>query len=368
MEAGQGDELEFVAHGAQLALELRRRLDPHLALPVEAGRAVVGQHLAGEVAVDRLGEGAGIVEVGVGGLPPQQVGIGRIGQAAGDGVLLAAAGADAVEALRRAVVADEGPVALVHVAGEELRALGIRPAQQHGRHALDVGGEAGGVQGADVLADRHQHLAAEMAALLLGGQLVLEVHARGAGIDHRPHQLIGVERAAEAGLGVGHDRRHVVRRVVLAAFLHRDLVGPAQRVVDAADHLGDAVDRIERLVRVHGAGGIGVRRHLPADEVDRLQPGLDLLQRLHAGQRAERRHLRLGLQQLPQPPGAAVGQGMGDRGSCRRGGRHPRACSRGGCRRSGRARAGRRHRLPSGAWVGVGVGAHRNPPVPVGVE
>ena len=57
----------------------------------------------------------------------------------------------------------------------------------------------------------HEHLAAHVAALLLGGELVLEVDAGGAGLDHRLHQLEGVERAAEAGLGVGHDRREPVR-------------------------------------------------------------------------------------------------------------------------------------------------------------
>ncbi len=58
---------------------------------------------------------------------------------------------------------------------------------------------------------RDQHLAAHVAALLLGGELVLEMDARGAGLDHRLHDLEGVERPAEARLGVGHDRREPVR-------------------------------------------------------------------------------------------------------------------------------------------------------------
>ena len=45
-----------------------------------------------------------------------------------------------------------GPVALIDIAGEQLRRLGVGPAQQHGRHAFHVRGEARGVQGADVLA------------------------------------------------------------------------------------------------------------------------------------------------------------------------------------------------------------------------
>ncbi len=59
-------------------------------------------------------------------------------------------------------------------------------------------------------AGRDEHLAAHVAALLLARELVLEVDAGGAGLDHRLHQLEGVERAAEAGLGVGDDRREPV--------------------------------------------------------------------------------------------------------------------------------------------------------------
>jgi hypothetical protein len=36
------------------------------------------------------------------------------------------------------------------------------------------------------------------------------VHARGARLDHRLHQLEGVEHAAETRLGVGDDRREPV--------------------------------------------------------------------------------------------------------------------------------------------------------------
>ena len=74
-----------------------------------------------------------------------------------------------------------------------------------------------------ILLRRHQNLAAEMAAFLLGRELVLEMDAGGAGLDHRLHQLEGVERAAEAGLGIGDDRREVIG--VAAAFERLDLVG-----------------------------------------------------------------------------------------------------------------------------------------------
>ena len=209
-----------------------------------------------------------------------------------------------------ALAGDERTVALVDVGGQQLRRVRVGAAQQHGRHALDIGGEPRGVQRADVLRDRHQHLAAEMAALLLGRELVLEMHAGGAGLDHRLHQLERVQRAAEPGLGVGHDRRHPVGAAL--ALRARDLVGAAQRVVDPAHHVRHGIDRVQRLVRIHLTRGVGVGGDLPAGQVDRLQPGLDLLHRLVAGQRAQRRHVGLGLQQLPQPGRAHLGQRVAD--------------------------------------------------------
>ena len=61
-----------------------------------------------------------------------------------------------------------------------------------------------------------------MAALLLRAQLVFEVNAGSAGGDHRLHQLENVERAAEAGFGVGDDRQ--IPLLAPAAFERFDLV------------------------------------------------------------------------------------------------------------------------------------------------
>jgi hypothetical protein len=125
-----------------------------------------------------------------------------------------------------------------------------------------------------------------VAALLHRRQLVLEVHAGGAGLDHRLHQFEGVEHAAEAGFRVGHDRLQEVDVVLAFGVVH--LVGAQQRVVDALDDRRHRVGRVQRLVRVHLPGQVGVGGHLPAGQVDRLQAGLDLLHGLVAGQRAER--------------------------------------------------------------------------------
>ena len=137
------------------------------------------------------------------------------------------------------------------------------------------------------------------------------MHARRAGRDHGLHQLEGIQHAAEPGFGVGDDGGEPVGRVVHIAVLRLrpgDLVGAQQRVVDPADDLRHRVDRVEALVRVGLPGQVGVRRHLPAGQVDGLKPRLDLLDRLVAGQRAECGHGVLLGEQLAQPLGTAAGQ------------------------------------------------------------
>jgi hypothetical protein len=76
-------------------------------------------------------------------------------------------------------------------------------------------------------------------------------------------------------------------------------------VVDLLDDLGHRVHRVQRLVGVHLAVAVGVASDLPAGQVDGLQAGLDLLQRLVAGERAQRVDEGLGVDQVPQLLGAA---------------------------------------------------------------
>ena len=96
------------------------------------------------------------------------------------------------------VVLDKRHVARVNVACQQLRRVGVGARHDERRHAHHVGRQAGRHQLLLELADRHQHLAAHVAALLGRRELVLEVHARGAGFDHKLHQLERVERAAKA--------------------------------------------------------------------------------------------------------------------------------------------------------------------------
>ena len=96
-------------------------------------------------------------------------------------------------------------------------------ATMHRRNSADVGGEPRRVEVADRRLGRDQHLAAEMAALLLGGELVLEMDAGGTRFDVRLHDLEAVQRSAEAGFGVGDDRHEPIAPG--AAFHMLDLVG-----------------------------------------------------------------------------------------------------------------------------------------------
>ena len=102
MEPGQRDELELVSHAADRPAGTPAICSGRqLLLPVETGRAIIGQQLAGKPPVDRVREALRLMQVRLARLPPQQVGIGRVGQAAGDRVLHAQPGPDAEEAFRR---------------------------------------------------------------------------------------------------------------------------------------------------------------------------------------------------------------------------------------------------------------------------
>ena len=283
MEAGEGDELELVAHGGEVFLEGVDLGLGEFGAPVEGGGTVVGEELAGELGVDGGGELFGFGYVGFGGLAPDDVGVGGVGEAAGDGAVDTTV--DAAEAFDGALAGDEGRVDGVAVGGDELGAVGVGAGYEEGGDAEDVGGQACGDELLDGLAGGDEDLAAHVAALFCGGELVFEVDSCGTGFDHGLHELEGVEGSTEAGLGVGDDGEHPVD--VVALFGVMDLVGAEEGVVDGLDDGGDAVDGVEALVGVHLAAGIGVGRDLPAGEVDGLEAGLGHLDSLVAGEGAE---------------------------------------------------------------------------------
>src|SRR5699024_10970245 len=115
-----------------------------------------------------------------------------------------------VEAFSSALAGEELGVPLVDVGGDQRCRLRIGAGDDHTGSATDIGCQACGLQCADVLAGGNQDFAAQVSALLLGGQLVFPVHACSAGGDHLLHQLVGVQRAAESCFGICDDRDHPV--------------------------------------------------------------------------------------------------------------------------------------------------------------
>ena len=207
---------------------------------------------------------------------------------------------------------DERLIALVDIRRQELGGLRIGAGNDQGRHAHHVGGEAGGGEVADMCLCRDQHLAAEMAALLFRSELVLEMHAGSARLDKGLHDFEGVERPAEAGFGIGYDRREPGIDRQARAFRRFDLVGALQRAVDPLGEFRCGVGRVKRLVGIHGGRRVGIGRDLPAGQVDRLQAGAHHLHGLIAGQRAKRIDEILLVDELPQAVRAVLGQGVAD--------------------------------------------------------
>ncbi len=164
--------------------------------------------------------------IGLARFAPEQIRVGRIGEPARHRLFQTVA--RLVEAFDRALAGAERPVVLVDVGRHHVGGFRIGAREYQRRHAHAIGSQSRGDELLDRFARRHQYLAAHVAALLHRCQLVLEVHACGAGVDHRLHQLERVEHAPEAGFGIGHDRREVVD---FAAALHLlDLIGAGQRV------------------------------------------------------------------------------------------------------------------------------------------
>ena len=121
----------------------------------------------------------------------------------------------------------EGLVAFVGAAVDQVGRLGVRARDDDAGHPHHVELEAGGVEAFDLFVGRDQNLAALMAALLRAGALVLDMVSGHAGLDEAPNQVAHVRITAVAGVGVGDDERAVVVRRGRGALL----VGHAQAQV-----------------------------------------------------------------------------------------------------------------------------------------
>ncbi len=254
---------------------------------------------------DRLGKPAGFFQIRLGGFAPQQVGIWGVGQATRNGAVQAVV--DPEIAFGGAFAGHEGVIGGIDITGDEFGAIGVCPGDQHRGHVENIGRQPGGHQRLDELGGRNQHLATQVAALLLRGQLVLEVDTRRSGFNHGLHEFERVQRTAEPGLGVGNDRSKPVRSIPVL-FRVFDLVGAHESLIDTPDQLGNAVGWIEALIGVRLPRLVGVGGHLPAAHVNRLQSGPDLLHCLIAGERPERGNKVLSSEKVPQPAGTDAGE------------------------------------------------------------
>ena len=149
-----------------------------------------------------------------------------------------------------------------------------------------------------------------MAALLRGGELVLEVHAGRPRLDHRLHELKRMERPSESSFRIRDDRDEPVDLVIACEMLF--FVLPPERVVDLPDDVRNAVGRIQAQIRIHLARAVAVRGDLPAAQVDRLKAGAHLLDRLVPGEGPEGADTAFRLQETPQTSGSPFGEGVPD--------------------------------------------------------
>jgi len=151
--------------------------------------------------------------------------------------------------------------------------------------AHHVGREPGRDELLDELRGRDDDLPSEVAALLGSSELILEVDAGGSGFDHRLHQFERVEGPTESGLRVRDDRDEPVDVVIPGHVLF--FVFSPESVVNPPDDVGDAVRRVEAQVGIHLARPVAVGGDLPTAQVDRPEPGPDLLDRLVSGESSQ---------------------------------------------------------------------------------
>ncbi len=184
-------------------LEAFNGLVVQVLLPVEGGRAVVGQHLSRELFVDGFGECFGIGEIGLAGFAPDQIRPGSIGQAARNGLLDARFGA--IEPFQRAFAGAEGFVIGVDIGGQQVSGFCIGACHEDRRHAQNVGCQPCCSELGNGFTGRHEYLATHVAAFLYRGELVFKVNASSACLNHGLHEFECIEHTAKTGFRIGDD-------------------------------------------------------------------------------------------------------------------------------------------------------------------
>jgi hypothetical protein len=227
------------------------------------------------------------------------------------------------EAFDGALAGAERLVVVVDVAGEQVGALGVGARDDHVGTSGDVGGEARGDQlltaswvGTSTLPPMWPHFLAEASwsskcTPAAPASIIAFISSKAFSTPPKP-------ASASATIGCSQSMSSPSAWWIWSARSSVLLMRAPPR---------HRVDRIQRLVRIHLAGGVGVGRDLPAGEIDRLEAGLDLLHRLVAGQRAERVDEGLGVQVAPELLGAER-RACARRARCRAGAPRLRRCSR----------------------------------------
>ena len=116
MEPRQRDKLEFVPHLSKLAPVDSKRLPIELFPPVKRGRAVVGQHLAWELGMDRIGKAFRLVQVRLRCLTPDESTLRRVGEPACDSCIQPTMHAE--EPFRRPLEREEFVIRRISIAGD----------------------------------------------------------------------------------------------------------------------------------------------------------------------------------------------------------------------------------------------------------
>src|SRR5690606_18639957 len=111
-----------------------------------------------------------------------------------------------IEAFTRALAGGVLAVALIHITGDEISGKCICAGNDDARYSGHICCEPGCIQGANMLLGGDQYLATQVTTLLFACELVFPVSASRTGLNHRPHEFIGVQGAAKSGLSIGDYR------------------------------------------------------------------------------------------------------------------------------------------------------------------
>ena len=137
-----------------------------------------------------------------------------------------------------------------------------------------------------------------MSTLFDGRQLIFKVDTTGARINHGLHQFERIQDTTKPSFSIGHDRHKIVHISGTTGAL--DLVCPLESIVDPSHNRGHRIDRVKRLIWIHGITQIGICSDLPARQINRLNTGFNLLDCLTTRQSAQGRDKILGVNPVPQ--------------------------------------------------------------------